>query len=723
MHARRVAIALAAILSASASFGLGPELMVNGSFEQAGGGEGKSPFAGWTAREWDGGAYTFAAAKGRDGATCIVITCVTQGRGGVGQIAGVRLEPGKRYLFSLWVKEENARGDEAFVNFYSPEAGDLSRLILPGGTHDWMRLTWGVSTQKPCSLNVYVHNKTIGSLWLDDASLREIAPGEELPDEPRPEEKPYAHIPPGADYALGVASPLARVFHEAFPDKPADAHRLTVARGESEGFQLVVLHPRRDLTGVKVAASPLTDAQSGAVIPPSAVTISPIGSITVGIRSTRMYIPRLGPWPEVLLPDAPFDVRKNGLKPVFIDVKVAAETPAGTYSGAITVAPANAPPQSLALTVQVRRFALPRGREAHLRTISFMGGGWQSVGGKEEDYEQMALDHRLGVGGFAVSGTSGAGVRNDFRNWSGTGPKHSFAKIEPKLTRLMAGGMNAFMMAVVPNLAREGKDAYPDRYLDTLGEFVRAYHDFAKSKGWGDCAFVYGYDEVPPKHFELAKETYAAVKKACPDARVLLCLNEPEAVAAMAGHTDVYLLYIHNHLKSRVDELKKPNERVWWSYGCIYPAARPNQFLVYPLIDVRVMPWLAERFGVEGLSVWGLTYYASWSKGVTFPAGDWMPKPAAPGDGEMIYPGPEGRPLASMRLKAVRDGLEDREYLALAQERAAKGDAEARKLLAEIHDAFKQPTVYPDDPALLLRWRERLGDLLDSPGAGESIRP
>lgn len=710
-----IALALASLLSASAAFALGPELLTNGSFEQLGGSAGKSPFPGWTAGEWDGGTYRFSADAGRDGGSCIVISCLKQGRGGIGQVKGVALDPGKRYFFSLWVKEDNAIGGAAFVNFYSPDAGDITQLTLPGGTHTWMQVTKVITPPKACTLNLYIHNKTIGSLYLDDVSLRELAAGEEPPARSGQTREPYV-LPAGADYALGVASPLARIFRdEPFPDRPAESYHLTAARGESEGFQLVILHPRKDLKDLKITASPLTDTESGAMIPASAITISPLGFINVRVESPRMYIPRLGSYPEVLLPDAPFDVKMGDAQPVFIDVKVVATTRPGNYTGVLTVTPANSPPQRLALALHVRSFELSSGRSAHLRTISFMGDGWQSVGGKEQDYEAMALEHRLGVGGFAVSGTSGTNVRNDFRNWGTTGPKYSFVKIEPKLTRLMDGGMNAFMMAVVPNLAREKQDAYPPGYLDSLGQFVSAYHDFAKSKGWADSAFVYGYDEVPPQHFQLAKDTYAALKKACPEARVLLCLNEPEAVAAMTGHTDIYLLYIHNHLRSRVDELKKPNERVWWSYGCIYPAQRPNQFLVYPALDLRIMPWLADKFGIEGMSVWGLTYYHAANKGRTFPTDDWVPTSAAPGDGELIYPGPAGRPLASMRLKAVRDGLEDREYLALAEDRAAIGDPAARALLSEIHNALKQPTVYPDDPALLLRWRDRLGDLLDAP--------
>ncbi len=116
----RFAITLASLLFVSAAFALGPELLTNGSFDQPGEGTGKSPFPGWTAGEWDGGTYRFSADAGREGGSCIVISCLKQGRGGIGQVKGVALDPTKRYFFSLWAKEDNANGGAAFVNFYSP---------------------------------------------------------------------------------------------------------------------------------------------------------------------------------------------------------------------------------------------------------------------------------------------------------------------------------------------------------------------------------------------------------------------------------------------------------------------------------------------------------------------------------------------------------------------------------------------------------------------------
>jgi hypothetical protein len=270
-------------------------------------------------------------------------------------------------------------------------------------------------------------------------------------------------------------------------------------------------------------------------------------------------------------------------------------------------------------------------------------------------------------------------------------------------------------MAFTPNLHRNKKERYEQSLLDTLGPFVKAYQDHIRSKGYEALPLVYGYDECPRKHWEEHKKAYAALKRHAPDARMILCLNEPEGVAALAGHTDIWLMYIPFHVKSRVGELKRPNEEIWWSYGCMYPADRPNQFIPYPGIDLRITPWLAWKHDIKGLSNWGLTYWHASNVNAkrTFPCDDWTPNTEVPGDGSLVYPGPGGVPLASARLKNTRDGLEDYEYLVMA-EKLARNNASARAALEEARGIIQGPTAYTEDWARLLEIREKLAEAIEA---------
>jgi hypothetical protein len=92
------------------------------------------------------------------------------------------------------------------------------------------------------------------------------------------------------------------------------------------------------------------------------------------------------------------------------------------------------------------------------------------------------------------------------------------------------------------------------------------------------------------------------------------------------------------------------------------------------------------------------------------------------GDGSLFYPGTPARvggqtelPIASLRLKHLRDGLEDYEYLALAASLGLRPEAEA---LAR--GLAPQPFEITVDPVRWEEARERLSDAIErafSPGS------
>jgi MYXO-CTERM domain-containing protein len=93
------------------------------------------------------------------------------------------------------------------------------------------------------------------------------------------------------------------------------------------------------------------------------------------------------------------------------------------------------------------------------------------------------------------------------------------------------------------------------------------------------------------------------------------------------------------------------------------------------------------------------------------------------GDGTLFYPGTPAKiggathvPVASMRLKLIRDGMEDYEYLALLAR--SGGEAEARAIAAAL---FPHPYETAASPEALLAAREALARKIIArvaPGSG-----
>jgi hypothetical protein len=127
---------------------------------------------------------------------------------------------------------------------------------------------------------------------------------------------------------------------------------------------------------------------------------------------------------------------------------------------------------------------------------------------------------------------------------------------------------------------------------------------------------------------------------------------------------------------------------------------RPDGFLYY-----QISHWNSHR-PIEGRSAFTRWDPRSWT--------------TYHGDGSWTCCGPDGTPLATQRLENFRDGLEDYAY-ALELERRLEAcgarrpewAARARALLSVPADVMKSMTDYTRDPAVVLRWRDAMADLVE----------
>ena len=133
----------------------------------------------------------------------------------------------------------------------------------------------------------------------------------------------------------------------------------------------------------------------------------------------------------------------------------------------------------------------------------------------------------------------------------------------------------------------------------------------------------------------------------------------------------------------RVSNYDSQREK-WW-YTCISPRApHPTYHIDDRLYSARVMSWMQAEFNVVGNLYWATTVYANYTQdGVyemidDFYTGNGERFYQCNGDGYLFYPGkPYGvdGPIGSIRLEAIRDGLEEYEiFYQLKQEYWARGE-------------------------------------------------
>ncbi len=145
----------------------------------------------------------------------------------------------------------------------------------------------------------------------------------------------YGALLPGStgDVALWWAASGWKVSRDRpAPPEQDTALRIRAARNEHEAAQ-VVLRPSRPLKGLRAVPQALVNPE-GAQLPASAISVFMVGYVPVEYPSDALGTP--APWPDPLPPlDAPANLDAEENQPLWIQLSVPPDAPAGLYRGAV----------------------------------------------------------------------------------------------------------------------------------------------------------------------------------------------------------------------------------------------------------------------------------------------------------------------------------------------------------------------------------------------------
>lgn len=279
--------------------------------------------------------------------------------------------------------------------------------------------------------------------------------------------------------------------------------------------------------------------------------------------------------------------------------------------------------------------------------------------------------------------------------------------------------------------------------------------------GWRNRVIAFGYDEVlfNIKQLEAMKKAFTHTKQHFPDIKRL---NTSKIDERLYGYVDIWCPLFHQFDKDAAAERLKLGEEIWW-YPTDYPLAPYANFnLDSPGIDPRIIPWMTRKLNITGILYWGLNreWYtnaveherlldhekavrgmewmtddvrAKMAEGLRWPDIPWVPffrsvfsktsKPCATtGGGNLMYPGPNWTPWPSTRLKNLRDGLQDIEYIHLLKTTLDAYEKRPDKnpgLVKQAQDALVIPDElvaneqsYSKDANILLKHKKRLAELI-----------
>jgi hypothetical protein len=540
---------------------------------------------------------------------------------------------------------------------------------------------------------------------------------------------------------VGVVSSALKVRPTDQPATSTSAH-LYAAQNEFEAFQIVLSASGSDVTGVSAKlATPLTRADSTS-IPASNVVIYAERYYNVGTASNDEGAP--GRWPDPLVPAVdvyyheprnafPITIPAGENRVLWVDILVPMSQSPGDYAGSIEIDGSNGSALStVAISLHVGTFALP----STATLVSNFGMGWSST----------AMAH--------CPGTSFPFCGDEDRTWSirtlylQSALEHRFTISDTDFQPPFGGEQTFYEAHVLPLLNGTSAVRLPGAKLTSVrldggDSQVAQWIGYAQSKGFFDRLVYYPTDE--PGSDMSAWSAFVshsmALHQANANANILITSSYQDAMAAGAlDAIDVFVPVI-DQLENRPGSgpyagsqrplydawlAAMPRRRIWGyqscdEHGCgacgtpsvgVDYTGWPQRVIDSSAVQDRAFPWLAFNFRLSGELYFETTYQLStaWNdNGQCAFSGS--------GDGTVFYPGlpsivggTHDIPIESVRMKQIREGMEDYEYLTLVAR--SKGDAMARSISTGL---FPHAYACAQTPQALEAARSALFALLDNP--------
>lgn len=503
--------------------------------------------------------------------------------------------------------------------------------------------------------------------------------------------------------AVWVASPWQHVLRSTEPGAAKSAE-IVAARNEYEPLRVIIRAGAQPVANLSVEATDLTgpagriEAKHVAmfgehylnVFSPSRASQAPTGWYPDAL------IPVAGGDPVAKYPPIPASVEPGTNQGVWVDVYVPRDTAPGEYSGAIVVTADGSRLASVPVKVRVQPFTLPDSIAVRSNFGSLgsrlarhlgMDANSQEFAAVEDEYIDTMLAHR------AIPSSLG----NIWPKWTPEGGIDDSTSGERLRAMVEDRHVNSLC---VPFLYR----TEPERcraYLRDMAAYLR-------NRGWLDLAYIYMEDEpndaeqyeTVRRQGELIRES--GIMRMCTEQTVT---SKPEW-GTLYGAVDIWcpLWFLYDEKTAR--QRQELGEEIWTYTALCQGRGVPFWQIDFSPVHFRAPFWVNWHYGVKGFLYWSSIYWGAGQDPWTTPhfrEQYW-------GEGMLLYPGKDAGlsgPAPSIRLKLIREALEDFEYMTLAAGQGHK--AQADEIVGSLARSF---TDWSQDPEAYMAARAQLADLI-----------
>ncbi len=527
-----------------------------------------------------------------------------------------------------------------------------------------------------------------------------------------------------AEMEVWTAPAMTRVQPESAPTGERQI-AISAARNEWEPFQVIVTARGEALSDVTVEATHLVGRRRR--IARRNIHLFREHYIQVTRPSYRCDTPP-GWWPDALIPfenplggsfgeakyrAQPFAVAAGKNQPIWGEVFVPSEARPGEYKGSISIRAADGQRATVPMSLTVYDFTLPSvpsvrsdfGSVSRAAPQHGLEAGDPAFLPIEERYHRAMIAHRImpaapdrchprGLPDGSIDASESHGVL-----------KHYIESL----------GLNSIRL-------RRGAP-----YDDALGadrataiQYLRNLQSYLEANGWADMAYFYVLDEPnDAEAYERVRQWAALIHEGSPKLKVLCTeqtiTSNPEW-GDLYGAVDIWVpLWALYDEPTAAERLAKDEEL--WGYTALCQGKEPSPYwqLDFPVLNYRLPLWINWRCGITGLLYWTTVYWRQtedpWTDPLTYGR---ERSRGYNGEGSLFYPGAQAGfagPVASIRLKMIREGMEDYEYFRILAERGGNevADREVRAIGRSWFD-------WDTDPARLMEARERIARAIEASG-------
>ena len=634
-----------------------------------------------------------------------------------------------------------------FIDIYYADGTQTwaKQAQFPIGTHDWVRSENVFIPHKPVKkIHFYrMLRRTSGKAEFRNAFLRrEIPPEGYVFGERRYSMRPF-RVADRLEKSVYKGGKTVQEFEEtdstfSFPSLPsgtidvwtADSAvrvspailptvrerkiELELAGAESESAQLCV-SAAEDVKSASIEVSAGRLVSKDGTEFPGKVKIERIGWFARRGESQK------NPWspdvrelwfPEPILPLEGFMSAPGGTQAAWITFTAERGAKRGVYSGNVTVKVGERKPLSVPVRIKVRGFSLPERfgmKTAYCIMDGFLDAAYPGeLAKRRREGWDIMLDHRLNP--------------NDI---SRTTPPE-IEDVEYAVSR----GMNSFVIANIVPPPKNPKakwvcrakpwEVFNENFYNNFVSRMRPYVEQLRAKGLDRYAMFYGFDECGMEYFEKMREQWLRLKKDLGIPVMTTAYMFRNVVrhnldfdSPCATMTDVHCPPMVDYDPLLADRYRAMGRDVWWYTCCspMYPYAN-NASYEHAVVECRLLGWLTKLVRADGYLYWHVNHWLHTENKLNeqdsfFPEWRTDTWPMMPGDGVFIYPGKK-KLVSSIRLANIRDGVEDYEWMLLAEKRIGRNAVE--DMLREVATSAKK---FSRDPSFLRRIRSKLADAIE----------